>query len=275
MHYLDEGPASAPPVLLLHGMPAWSYLYRKMIPPLVARGHRVVAPDLIGFGRSDKLARPEDYTYETHVEWLLRCVRLLDLRNCTLVLHDWGGLVGLRLVADEAARIDRLVIMDTSLNTGDERIRGQGSERYWRAFAAWREFTLRTPEIRFGPMIHHETAKGISPEVAAAYDAPYPDDRYKAGPRINDWLYPLDPHEHAASENRRVKEALRLWTKPTLMLFSESAERLHPGQRAMFRTLLPPSSVWRDLAVPDTKHFLQEDSGAEVAALVDQFIAAS
>src|SRR5262249_49356510 len=175
IHYIDEGPRSAAPVLLLHGEPSWCYLYRKMVPILAAAGHRVVAPDLIGFGRSDKPVSRDDYSYQRHVDWMAAFVRALDLQDITLFGQDWGGLIGLRVLADDPNRFARVVISNTFLPTGDFK----PSE----AFLRWRDYSQTTTNFHVGGIVKGACQSELSAEVIAAYNAPFPDDRYKAGAR--------------------------------------------------------------------------------------------
>jgi len=194
VHYLDEGPPDAAPVLLLHGEPSWSYLYRTMIPILVAAGHRVVAPDLVGFGRSDKPAARDDYTYRRHVDWMAAVLERLDLRAITLFCQDWGGLIGLRLVAEHGDRFARVVAANTGLPTGD----GPMGE----AFAAWQRFSRETPELPVGRIIQMGCATELGSAGVAAYNAPFPDEHYKAGARQFPLLVPTRPDDPAAADNR-------------------------------------------------------------------------
>ena len=214
VHYVDEGPHGASPVLLLHGEPSWSYLYRKMIPVMRAAGHRCVAPDLVGFGRSDKPAARNDYTYQRHVDWMRGVLEALDLRDVTLVCQDWGGLIGLRLVAEHPERFARVVAANTFLPTGDV---APGE-----AFFMWREYSQKTPEFHVGGIVKGGCASDLAPEVIAAYDAPFPDDRYKAGARQFPLLVPATPDDPAAPANRAAWEVLRGWTKPFLTAFSDA-----------------------------------------------------
>src|SRR5438270_1947739 len=165
VHYVDEGPLGADPVLMLHGEPSWSYLYRKMVPVIVAAGLRAVCPDLVGFGRSDKPASRQDYTYQRHVDWMLAVMESLDLRNATLVGQDWGGLIGLRLVAEHPDRFARAVVANTGLPTGDTPM----SE----AFLAWQRFATTSPSFQVGRVVANGTAGGLPPEVVAGYDAAF------------------------------------------------------------------------------------------------------
>jgi haloalkane dehalogenase len=192
VHYIDAGPASSAPVLLMHGEPSWSFLYRRMIPPLVAAGHRVIAIDLVGFGRSDKPVSRSDHTYARHVGWMHEAVRTLDLRDITLVCADWGGLIGLRLVAAEDARFARVVAANTALPTGDERVP--------EAFRRWRDFSQSAPEFAVGNIVSGGCVTDLDAAVVAAYDAPFPDDRYKAGPRQMPLLVPITPDDPESAE---------------------------------------------------------------------------
>ncbi len=192
VHYLDEGPPDAAPVLLMHGEPSWAYLYRKMIPVLVDAGHRAVVPDLVGFGRSDKPARREDYTYQRHVDWMRAFVEALDLRNITLVCQDWGGLIGLRLAAEQPDRFTRIVAANAGLPTGDR----PPNE----AFLRWQRYSQETPEFHIGGIVKGGCATDLPSEVIAAYDAPFPDDSYKAGARVFPALVPTAPDDLALAE---------------------------------------------------------------------------
>jgi haloalkane dehalogenase len=264
IHYVDEGPRDAPPVLLLHGEPSWSYLYRKMIPVLVAAGQRCVAPDLVGFGRSDKPARREDYTYQRHVDWMRGVLEALDLRRITLVCQDWGGLIGLRLAAEDGARFARIVAANTFLPTGDVPLGP--------AFHAWRKFSQETPEFPVGTIVQGGCATPLPPEVVAAYDAPFPDDRYKAGARQFPVLVPASPDDPAAPANRRAWEALGRWEKPFLTAFSDSDPITRGGDRVL-RELIPGARSQPHTTITGAGHFLQEDKGEELARVVADFIA--
>ncbi len=264
IHYVDEGPPDADPVLLLHGEPSWSYLYRKMIPVLTAAGHRAVAPDLVGFGRSDKPARREDYTYQRHVDWMLALVEGLDLRNITLVGQDWGGLIGLRLAAEHPNRFARIVAANTFLPTGDQ----PAAE----AFLRWQRYSQETPEFHVGGILKGACVTDLSPEVIAAYDAPFPDDRYKAGARIFPVLVPTSPDDPAAPANRRAWEVLRRWEKPFLTAFSDSDPVTRGGDRP-FQQLVPGAQGQPHTTIEGAGHFLQEDKGEDLAEAIVDFIA--
>jgi haloalkane dehalogenase len=264
VHYVDEGPATAAPVLLLHGEPSWGYLYRKMIPPLAAAGHRVVAPDLVGFGRSDKPVRRDDYTYQRHVDWMAGLLMRLELRDVTLVAQDWGGLIGLRLVAEHPARFARVVAANTFLPTGD---RPLGP-----AFDAWRRYSQETPEFNVGNIVAGGCATTLPPEVVAAYDAPFPDDRYKAGARQFPTLVPSSPDDPAAAPNRRAWEFLRRWERPFLTAFSDS-DPITRGADRLLQEMIPGARSQPHTTIVGGGHFLQEDRGAELAGVTIDFIA--
>jgi haloalkane dehalogenase len=264
VHYVDEGPRAAAPVLLLHGEPSWSYLYRKMIPVLTAAGHRCVAPDLVGFGRSDKPARREDYTYQRHVDWMRGVLDALDLRAITLVCQDWGGLIGLRLVAEHAERFARVVAANTFLPTGD---RPAGE-----AFRAWQRYSQETPNFHVGGIVKGGCVTELAPDVIAAYNAPFPDDRYKSGARQFPLLVPTSPDDPAAEPNRRAWEVLRGWRKPFLTAFSDS-DPVTQGADRVLQESIPGAAGQPHTTIADGGHFLQEDRGEELARVVVDFIA--
>jgi haloalkane dehalogenase len=264
VHYLDEGPRGAAPVLLLHGEPSWSFLYRKMIPALVADGHRVVAPDLVGFGRSDKLERREDYTYARHVGWMAEVLRQLDLREVTLFCQDWGGLVGLRLVAEDGGRFARVVASNTGLPTGDERVP--------EAFRAWQAFSQSAEVLPVGKIVQSGCARGLSPEIVAAYEAPFPDERFKAGARQFPLLVPTTPDDPASAANRRAWEALSRFDRPFLTAFGDS-DPITRGADLLFQKRVPGAAGQPHVTIARAGHFVQEDAGEELARIVSAFIA--
>jgi haloalkane dehalogenase len=267
VHHLDEGPADAPPVLLMHGEPSWSFLYRHVIPPLVAAGHRVIAPDLIGFGRSDKPTSTDDYTYARHVEWMRQALfDRLDLRDITYFGQDWGGLVGLRLVAADPDRFARVAIGNTGLPTGD----GRPSE----AFLAWQRFSQETDVFPVGMIIDGGCTTDLAPEVIAAYDAPFPDEASKAGARIFPTLVPTTPEDPAAPDNRAAWEVLERFEKPFLLAFSD-ADPITGGGDRVFREKVPGAAGQAHVTIEGGGHFLQEDRGAELGAVLVDFIAST
>jgi haloalkane dehalogenase len=264
---IDEGPREAEPVLLLHGEPSWSFLYRRMIPVLLGAGLRVVAPDLVGFGRSDKPAEPSDYTYARHVEWVRAAVLdELGLTGITLVGQDWGGLIGLRLVAEHPDRFARVVVANTGLPTGDSPMSD--------AFLAWQRFAQTAPQFQVGRIISNGTVTELPPEVVAAYDAPFPDDSYKAGARAFPALVPTRPDDPASDANRAAWEALASWRKPFLTAFSDGDPITGGGDR-IFRKLVPGAEGTPHTTLRGGGHFLQEDVGPSLAEVVVDLIAAT
>lgn len=263
IHYIDEGPRNAQPVLLLHGEPSWSYLYRTMIPPIVEAGLRAVAPDLVGFGRSDKPLDRNDYTYERHVAWMRDAVEALDLENITLVCQDWGGLIGLRLVAEMPERFARVVAANTFLPTGDMPLGN--------AFHAWREYSQSTPEFNIGRIVAGGCTTAMSPDVIAAYDAPFPTEEYKAGARQFPTLVPATPDDPAAAANRAAWEVLAKWEKPFLTAFSDQ-DKITRGAERILQAAIPGAADLAHPTIAGGGHFLQEDRGPELAAVVIEFI---
>lgn len=264
VHYLDEGPRDADPVLLLHGEPSWSYLYRKMIPPLVAAGHRVIAPDLVGFGRSDKPTRREDYTYQRHVDWMQSVLDQLQLQHITLFCQDWGGLIGLRLVAENPARFARVVAGNTMLPTGDHDL-GQ-------AFLDWRDFSQRVDTFPVSKIIDGATTTALSADTLHAYDAPFPDETYKEGARQFPMLVPATVDDPACAPNRAAWEVLKQWQKPFLTSFSDS-DPVTAGAETVMQKLIPGCEGQPHITIENGGHFLQEDQGEVLADVINRFIA--
>lgn len=264
VHYLDEGPADADPILLMHGEPSWCFLYRHMIPLLVGAGHRVVAPDLVGFGRSDKPSEQADYTYARHVAWMSELMfDVLDLRNATFFGQDWGGLVGLRLVAAQPERFSRVVVGNTGLSDGN----GKASE----AFLKWQKFASESPVFPIGAIVNGGCASDLSPEVMAAYDAPFPDDTYKAGARIFPSLVPNLPEQAEVAENRAAWTVLEQFTKPWLCAFSDRDPVTAGGERP-FLNRVPGTKGQPHTTITGAGHFLQEDAGPELAEVILAFV---
>jgi haloalkane dehalogenase len=264
MHYVDEGPASAPPVLMLHGEPSWSYLYRKMIPIVAAAGHRVIAPDLIGFGRSDKLAGRADYTYQRHVDWMTAFLHGLDLNRLTLVCQDWGGLIGLRVAAENPERFARIVTANTFLPTGDHPMSP--------FFFAWQQFSQETPEFAVGQIVARGCTSPLPPEVIAAYDAPFPDESYKEGARQFPMLVPCRPDDPASPPNRKAWEVLLRWDKPFLTAFSDG-DPITRGADLILQGRIPGAKGQPHVTIRGGGHFLQEDRGEELAQVIVEFLA--
>jgi haloalkane dehalogenase len=264
MHYIDEGPRDAQPVLMLHGEPSWAYLYRKMIPVITAGGLRAVAPDLIGFGRSDKPSEQSDYTYQKHVDWVCSFVEQVDLRGITLVCQDWGGLVGLRVLAALPDRFARVVAANTFLPTGDAKPN--------EAFLRWQTFSQTVPSLPIGNIVRGGCKTELSPDVIAAYDAPFPDDTYKAGARIFPALVPTSPDNPASAANRKAwDDVLSKWEKPFLCAFSDGDPITANADKA-FQSRVPGTKGMPHTTITGGGHFLQEDKGEELAHVVVDFI---
>ena len=248
---------------MLHGEPSWAYLYRKMIPVITAAGHRAVAPDLVGFGRSDKPVHREDYTYQHHVDWVRGTVEALDLRDITLVCQDWGGLIGLRLVVEMPDRFARVVAANTFLPTGDH---DPGE-----AFHRWKRYSQETPRFHVGGIVKGGCRREVAPEVIAAYDAPFPDDSYLAGARQFPTLVPVTPDDPAAEPNRAAWDELGRWTRPFLCAFSDG-DPITGGADRVFRKLIPGCDGQPHTVIEGAGHFLQEDRGERLAEVVVDFI---
>ncbi|WP_136657107.1 haloalkane dehalogenase [Nitratireductor sp. XY-223] len=262
MHYVDEGPKDGPAVLLLHGEPTWSYLYRKMIPPIAAAGFRVLAPDFIGFGKSDKIDDRAAYSYLGHVDWMKQFMAALDLRDITFFGQDWGGLIGLRLVAESPELFARVMIGNTGLPTGDQDLGD--------AFKQWREYSQTTPEFNIGGIVSRGTARGMTEAVAAAYDAPFPDESFKAGARAFPMLVPASPEDPAAPAQRAAWESLRRFDKPFLTCFSDKDIIMHGGEK-VFQKLVPGTAGQNHFITENASHFLQEDAGPLLAGKLVEF----
>jgi haloalkane dehalogenase len=260
VHYLDEGPADAAPILLMHGEPSWSYLYRKMIPILVDAGHRVVAPDLVGFGRSDKPTEMSDYTYARHVAWMQALlVDHLDLTGATFFGQDWGGLVGLRVVTANPDRFARIVVGNTGLPTGD----GKPSD----AFMAWQKFSQTSATFDIGFLINAATVTELSAEEVAAYDAPFPDDTYKAGARIFPSLVPTTVEDPERDANLEAWKVLEAWDKPFVCCFSDR-DPVTAGGDAAFLKRVPGTQGQPHITATNAHHFFQEDAADQLAQLL-------
>jgi haloalkane dehalogenase len=261
-HYIDEG--SGEVILCLHGEPTWSYLYRKMI-PILAAAHRVVAMDFIGFGRSDKFTEREDYTFEMHRSTIASFIQKLDLTNITAVVQDWGGILGLRVATESPERFARLVVMNTGLPTGDV----PATE----GFMKWRTYATTTPDLPVGMIVKRSAAdrESITEDIVAAYDAPFPDVTYKMGAQMFPWLVPIEPNQPGAREMRETREALSNWTKPALVMFSDSDPVTRGGDR-FFRKLIPSANNEPQIVIQGAGHFLQEEKGQEIAAEIIAFI---
>lgn len=262
MHYVDEGSSDGDIVLLLHGEPSWSYLYRFMIPPLRDAGLRVIAPDLIGFGKSDKPSRKSDYSYAIHVAWMTRFIETLDLNGITLFCQDWGSLIGLRVAAEHEHRFARIALGNGGLPTGDQKTP--------KAFKAWRAFARYSPWFPIGKIIQKATITELPDEVVAAYDAPFPASRYKAGARAFPMLVPVTPDDPASDANRAAWEVFRNWQKPFLTTFSDR-DPITRGFEAIWQDSVPGARKRKHVKISNAGHFLQEDKGPELARILIEF----
>jgi haloalkane dehalogenase len=267
IHYIDEGPADGEVVLMLHGEPSWSYLYRKMIPLFVEAGYRAVAPDLIGFGRSDKPVSMEVHTYQFHVDTQTALVEELGLQEVTFVGQDWGGLIGLRVVAENEGRFARVAIANTGLP--DPQVEDIGS-----AFMSWKrrnQGMIEAGDIPAGDMISNSVR---DPSVKVAYDAPFPDPRYKAGPLIMPQRVPVDGSYPGAAENAAAWEVFKRWEKPFLTSFSDG-DRITAGWEGRFLQEVPGAQNQPNTKIQGAGHFLQEQKGEEWARLIIDFMRAN
>ncbi len=260
MHYLDEGNKGNPIVLLLHGEPSWSYLYRKMI-PLLSNEFRVIAPDLIGFGKSDKPINRDDYSYQSHLNWLTRLIEELDLQNILLFCQDWGGLLGLRLITSLQERFSMLVASNTTLPTGNIPMPD--------VFMQWRAFSQNSPKFNIGKVIDNGTVAALSQEVIDAYNAPFPSEEYKAGARIFPALVPIKEDDPEAIKNKGAWKALREWKKPFLTVFGEQ-DHIMKGADKLFQKLVPGTANQEHTTL-NAGHFIQEEKGEELAELIMRF----
>ncbi len=262
MHYLDEGPADAKPVLMMHGEPSWSYLYRHMIPVCAAAGHRVLAPDLIGFGKSDKPTDINAYSYQSHMDWMQSWLEQLDLNDITLVCQDWGSLLGLRLAAENPDRFRAIVVGNGMLPTGDQKVP--------RAFQLWKHFALYSPIFPIARIINSGTFKTLGPDERRAYDAPFPNKRYKAGARAFPKLVPVTPDDPASDANRNAWKVLEKWDKPFLTTFSNGDPITRGGDRFMQERI--PGAKGQPHQTLVGGHFLQEDSPVAFARAVNALL---
>jgi haloalkane dehalogenase len=263
MHYVDEGPRDGAVVLLLHGEPSWSYLYRTMIPPLRDAGFRVIAPDLIGFGKSDKPTKKSEYSYAGHVEWMKQFIESLDLNDITLFCQDWGSLIGLRVAAENEQRFARIAIGNGGLPTGDQTLP--------QAFKIWRAFARYSPWFPIGKIIQKATITELTDDVVAAYDAPFPSAKYKAGTRAFPMLVPATPADPASEANRAAWSVLGQWQKPFLTTFS-NRDPITRGGEKYFQDAVPGAKNREHVKIKNAGHFLQEDKGPEIAEVLVRFI---
>ncbi|QFS85963.1 MULTISPECIES: haloalkane dehalogenase [unclassified Marinobacter] len=258
MHFVDHGPTNATPVVMLHGEPSWSYLYRHMIPMVAEAGYRVLAPDLIGFGKSDKPARVTDYSYSRHMSWLTRWLEDLNLTNITLVCQNWGSLLGLRLAAEHHRRFNRIIVGNGMLPTGDSPVPA--------VFRAWKAFASHSPWFPVARIIQLGTERALSPGEMAAYEAPFPSAAFKAGARAFPGLVPVSPDDPASAANREAWRILEKWRKPFITCFSNGDPITRGGDRHMQRRI--PGALGQPHITLRGGHFLQEDSPREFARVI-------
>jgi haloalkane dehalogenase len=263
MHYVDAGPRDGDVVLLLHGEPSWSYLYRHMIPPLASAGLRVIAPDLIGFGKSDKPLKKSDYSYAIHVDWMRHFIESLNLSDITLFCHDWGSLIGLRVAAENENRFARIALGNGGLPTGDQDMT--------RAFLIWRAFALYSPWFPIGRIVQSGTITELSGAVVAAYDAPFPSAKYKAGARAFPALVPITPKNPASEANRAAWEIFKHWDKAFLTTFS-NRDPITRGGQLPWQENVPGAQSQVHVKIRNAGHYLQEDKGPELAAVLIEFV---
>jgi len=262
IHYVDEGKGET--MLCLHGEPSWSFLYRKMITPMSEK-HRVIAMDFVGFGRSDKFVEREAYTFNMHLDTLMGFIKAMDLEQITVVVQDWGGLIGLAAVAHMPEYFARLIIMNTFLPTG----KSKPSE----AFLAWRSYVENHPDLQIGRSILGGMAhpENITKEVVAAYEAPFPNIKYKAGAAMWPLLVPISPDNPASAEMQHAREILSKWDKPALVMFSDK-DPITGGGDKFFRSLIPTAKDQPEIVIKDAGHFLQEEKGEEISQHIRDFI---
>lgn len=264
VHRLDEGPSDAPVVVLLHGEPSWCFLWRQVVPTLVAAGLRVVAPDLVGFGRSDKPADVADHTYSRHVEWMRALLfDVLDLRDVTLVGHDWGGLIGLRLVGEHPDRFARVVATNTGLPDGRHRL----PEIWWR----FRDFVVGTPDLPVGFLVQSGCRSELSEHVRAAYDAPFPSAEFQAGPHAMPDLIPQTPEHPETPAQERAWASLSRFDRPFLTAFGDS-DPITAGVDGLLRERIPGAAAYPPVTIEGGGHFLQEDAAPALAAAIVDFV---
>ena len=263
MHYIDEGPHDGDVVLLLHGEPSWSYLYRHMIPLLTDAGLRVIAPDLIGFGQSDKPAKKSDYSYAGHVAWMTQFVATLDLTEITLFCQDWGSLIGLRVAAENQHRFARVALANGGLPTGDQEMP--------RIFKVWQIFARFSPWFPIGKLIQKGTISELSEDVVAAYDAPFPTSKYQVAARAFPALVPTTPDDPASNANRAAWQVFSQWEKPFLTMFS-NRDPITRGGEKLWQSKVPGAQNREHVTITNAGHFLQEDRGPELAAVLIGFV---
>ncbi|MFT2092931.1 haloalkane dehalogenase [Paraglaciecola sp. 2405UD69-4] len=266
LHYIDEGPKDGEIILLLHGEPSWGYLYRKMLPPLVNKGYRIVVPDLIGFGKSDKPIKRSDYTYQRHLDWIRQIPLQLSLKDITLVCQDWGGLLGLRLVAEHPDLFARVMAANTMLPTGDQ----TPSD----AFLKWQKFSQEVEVFPVSGVIKGATVTKLPTSVLAAYDAPFPHESYKAGVRQFPLLVPTHPSDPQSANNRLAWKNLQKFNKPFLTAFSDT-DPVTAGGDKIIQKLIPGCNGQKHTTIKNGGHFLQEDQGGSLVKVLLDFMSSN
>ena len=284
IHFVDEGPRESKPILLLHGEPSWSYLYRKMIPLLRDAGYRVIAPDLIGFGRSDKFKDKKEYSYQFHVDMMVEFVKKLELTNLTLFVQDWGGLIGLRVVAEEPDRFDRIIVSNTGLPDAEGlmgylgnilfrlKVWSEGKvslDESWNdiSLTRWVAYSRKTTDFPIGKILQKATINELTPDVISGYEAPFPNDDYKAAARVMPSLIPTQLRKN----NQVWKQVYNKWEKPLLIAFSDG-DPITRGGDVIFRKRVPGAKKQQHVTIKDAGHFVQEDKGEELAEVIIYFI---
>ena len=263
LHYLDEGKKDDPIVLLLHGEPTWSFLYRKMIPILSKNNFRVISPDLIGFGKSDKLIDKSEYSYQKHIDWLITFILKLDLNDITLFCQDWGGLTGLRIITEMPERFSKVIASNTTLPTGKTPIP--------ESFVKWRSFSQNSPEFDIGRVVGTDigTIQPLATDIIAAYNAPFPSEEYKAGARIFPTLVPIEENDPESKKNLEAWAKLMQWNKPFLTIFGDADQIMIGAEKALQKLI--PGAKNQNHKILRAGHFIQEDKGEDLAELIIEF----
>ena len=263
LHYLDEGKKDDPIVLLLHGEPTWSFLYRKMIPILSKNNFRVISPDLIGFGKSDKLIDKSEYSYQKHIDWLTTFILKLDLNDITLFCQDWGGLTGLRIITEMSERFSKVIASNTTLPTGKAPIP--------ESFVKWRSFSQNSPDFDIGRVVGTDigTIQPLATDIIAAYNAPFPSEEYKAGARIFPTLVPVEENDPESKKNLEAWTKLMQWNKPFLTIFGDADQIMIGAEKALQKLI--PGAKNQNHKILRAGHFIQEDKGEELAELIIEF----